>query len=290
MYVDKIIIPRIRKDGSISQRPSVLYRFKCDECNIIYDKKPGTVSRSKSGLHFCSNKCKFLSRMKGKKLKLVCEHTCLQKYGTSNPFQSEIVKEHSRQSFQAKYGPDVCYALQVPGALAKRRRTHLERYGYEETFQSPILKDKRRLTWMKKYGVPYKPFYQTHDELIVAMQKSFANHPNAFSSKAEIMFCESLAQKFGHIIRQKHVHKWPIDVYIPSIDTYVQFDGVYWHGLDRPIEIIKESQGKRDQAIYHKWLIDQEQNEWFASHNLRLMRITDVEFKNDPLRVLNALK
>ena len=83
-------------------------------------------------------------------------------------------------------------------------------------------------------------------------------------------------------MRQYVVHRWPIDFYIKSIDTYVQLDGVYWHGLDRPIEAIAEHRTKRDVQIHKKWLIDRQQVEWFASRGLRLVRITDQEFKADP--------
>ena len=72
--------------------------------------------------------------------------------------------------------------------------------------------------------------------------------------------------------------RWPIDFYIKSIDTYVQLDGIYWHGLDRPIEVIAEHRTKRDAQIHKKWLTDREQNRWFSEREMNLVRVTDAQF------------
>lgn len=108
-------------------------------------------------------------------------------------------------------------------------------------------------------------------------------------SKGELALRELLKTKYPNTKYGVWIHKsqtgskqmWNIDLYVPQIDTYVQFDGVYWHGLDRPIELIKESSRQRDKVIYKKWLIDRAQDEWFAKMSKRLVRITDVEFKKD---------
>lgn len=92
-------------------------------------------------------------------------------------------------------------------------------------------------------------------------------------------FRDFLREHFSEVKHQKWCGGWPIDFYIPSIDTYIQFDGVYWHGLDRPIEVIRSSSKVRDQAIVVKWETDRKQNAWFNEHARRLIRVTDEEFK-----------
>ena len=90
-----------------------------------------------------------------------------------------------------------------------------------------------------------------------------------------------LCDKHGveQIVRNALVNnRWPIDFYVKSIDTYVQLDGVYWHGLDRPIEVISEHRTKRDAQIHKKWLTDREQDRWFREQGLNLIRLTDVQF------------
>jgi hypothetical protein len=80
-----------------------------------------------------------------------------------------------------------------------------------------------------------------------------------------------------NVVRQVAVPgtKWLIDFYIRSIDTYVQLDGAYWHGLDRPIEVIAEHKTKRDVQIHKKWLTDREQDKWFNRMGKLLIRVID---------------
>lgn len=91
-------------------------------------------------------------------------------------------------------------------------------------------------------------------------------------------------------MRQVNVSKfWVIDFYIKTIDTYLQFDGVYWHGLDRPIDEIRQSDKGRDKAIYRKWLVDRQQEKWFKDQGKRLVRITDKQFLSNSEESLTRL-
>src|SRR5271165_1037250 len=112
MFLQRIERPRIKKDGTISLQPEVRYQFKCDECGMVYEKKPGNVSISKSGLHFCSNTCKFVSHRTGGKLASVNDETSLQRYGHTKPMRSEIIKTRHINTFQERYGEGVKCALQ----------------------------------------------------------------------------------------------------------------------------------------------------------------------------------
>lgn len=117
------------------------------------------------------------------------------------------------------------------------------------------------------------------------------------ASKAENQLYDDLREKFGDDDIHRHVwirspsgRMWNFDFYIKSIDTYVQFDGVYWHGLDRPLELVKESTSAHGKMIYKKWLTDREQDEWALESNAHLIRITDVEYKEDPQTCLSRIK
>ena len=77
--------------------------------------------------------------------------------------------------------------------------------------------------------------------------------------------------------RAVRINNRSIDFYIKSIDTYIQFDGIYWHALDKPLEEIKTNEPQR-----YKWYLkDRAQDEWFAANKLKLVRITDKEFLNE---------
>lgn len=62
-------------------------------------------------------------------------------------------------------------------------------------------------------------------------------------------------------------------------DTYIQLDGVYWHGLDRSIEELMRSKSPRDKVILGTVRRDAEQNEWCRASGTKMIRVTDIEYK-----------
>jgi very-short-patch-repair endonuclease len=110
-------------------------------------------------------------------------------------------------------------------------------------------------------------------------------------SKPEDALYELLCQHFSTVERQVTIPgtRWSIDFYVKSIDIYVQFDGVYWHGLDRSIELIGGHRSSRDAVIHKKFLTDRAQDTWFKATGKRLVRITDREFKQMESDVLQKL-
>jgi very-short-patch-repair endonuclease len=107
-------------------------------------------------------------------------------------------------------------------------------------------------------------------------------HGSYKKSSTEDMLYVALCNAYGIDEVQRQVPvlgtRWAIDFYVKSIDTYIQLDGVYWHGLDRPIEVIAEHRTKRDVQIHRKWLTDREQDKWFEERGMKLVRITDRQF------------
>lgn len=94
-------------------------------------------------------------------------------------------------------------------------------------------------------------------------------------------------------------HKWVrtpdgdrfnVDMYVQELDAWVEFDGVYWHGLDRPIGLIQESGTPTDQVIFKKWQRDRRQDVYFKEKCWTLIRITDLEFKRDPESCLERIE
>ena len=284
MFIERIEIPRVKKNGEQSKQVNVILRYLCDFCKTTYDRRPANASHSSSGLTFCSRRCRGESIRVGREGYNLTKKKMLELHGVENPMQLKETRDKIKKTLLDRYGvenPSHCEEFKE-----KRKRTHLEKYGHAETFQSPEMLAKREVTWMKKYGQK-DPRNQSHLQEI-AKRNSFEammQSPQKWSSKIENSFAENLSSEFGNIVRQKRVNRWPIDFYIPSIDTYVQLDGVYWHGLDKPIEEIRESSKPRDIGRVGKWEQDRKQDEWFASHSLRLVRVTDLEVKAG-----NALK
>jgi hypothetical protein len=100
-------------------------------------------------------------------------------------------------------------------------------------------------------------------------------------SKAEDNLYKFLCEKFNieNVNRHPTVNSWSIDFYVKTINTYVQFDGVYYHGLDVSFdELVKRAvlRGK-SKTILATFLRDLEQVDWFKMNNLKLIRVIEKQ-------------
>lgn len=148
-----------------------------------------------------------------------------------------------------------------------------------DTWQKPGMKEK------------YEKALNTPEVILKRHETMKRNGTYGKKTKPEILLESFLQSTFGsdNVVYQKFVYRWPIDFYIKSIDVYIQLDGVYWHGLDRNIEKIASSKSKRDANICKCYYKDSEQNAWFKTNNLMLVRITDKEVKRGDFSKLKEL-
>lgn len=170
--------------------------------------------------------------------------------------------------------------------------TNLATYGVRRPTMSPKVQLKQVETSLKNNGVPYgcltsRCREETMSSMTVMKRHLTMKEAGSYrKSKAEDEFYDLLCSLFGdeNVERQRSVsdRRWSIDFYVNSIDTYVQFDGAYWHGLDRRIDEIAEHRTKRDIVIEETFNRDKRQVAWFLQNDLRLVRVTDAEFKADP--------
>lgn len=100
-------------------------------------------------------------------------------------------------------------------------------------------------------------------------------------SKIEDAFYDFLCYKFGklNIKRQFIINNKAIDFFITKLDLYIQIDGVYYHGLDRPLKEIEKFKTKTDENIYQTILRDRAQNKWFKEQKIPLVRVSDKSLK-----------
>lgn len=260
-------------------------------------------------LQFCTRACMTSARKAGGVLQRKTEATALTKYGVTNVAKSVLIKEQTKQTCMVRYG--VSAPVLSPEIDAKRRKTLEERYGVDQTFKSTDVRAKSRDTklerygeeWpakldatkqkvietnMERYGVP-SPFslgspFRSADDCSKGGQVSYRAQGlkaggEGFLSKPELQLRDLLVEQFGvedvdqQVVVQHGVRKpWLIDFYVKSIDTYVQSDGVYWHGLDRAYnELHPDAQKTYDH--------DRQQDQWFVNNGRRLIRITDKQVK-----------
>lgn len=212
---------------------------------------------------------------------------------------TEFVRRYSKlleDRHHSQYCSQRCQhaAFKVGGAIHESNvKTWRAIYGVDNPSQASSIKEKKRLTCSARHGVDSVfniPFVRAQSNSQTSLQKrhnTMKRNGSYGKSQVEERFAADLSSRF-EIQRQVRVHLWEIDFYVKNTDTYVQFDGVYWHGLDRPIEVIAEHRTLRDVNIHRTWLRDQEQNEWFRAHGMRLVRVTDRDFKRgvkfDPWR------
>jgi len=158
----------------------------------------------------------------------------------------------------------------------------------------PVVREKRIISLTESQNRPEVKMKKSF-----SMKKAIENDPSIRARQHETMKRNSsygqktqpechvdifLQKLFGidDVEYQVFVHKWPIDFYVKSKKLYIQVDGDYWHGLDRSIEQLLNSSSARDKVILKKIQTDKEQNQWFAEHCLKLVRIreSDVRSKN----------
>jgi len=198
--------------------------------------------------------------------------TCDTKFG-GGVLCDDSIRAQFNATMLERHG--ALWPAQSPTILAKQHQTNVERCGKAIPFltdeakakaQSPEAKLKRHLT-MKRNGTYGK-------------------------SKPEDRLYEVLCELFGEddVERQAWVKRWPIDFYVKSIDTYVQYDS-YWHGFKngvlRDINEVAEGKTNRDVQIHRKMLTDIAQREYFVKQGMRLVRIQNLTAKQITVDALN---
>jgi hypothetical protein len=276
---------------------------QCDQCEKKYEL---CRSQVKDNLHFCSRFCVNLAKQPGGKIAEKIKKTNLEKYGCENVFSSESIKKKIKSSLTEKYGVD--NPQKSKEIKSRTKQTCIERYGFDNPAKSEIVRskeiatiknktqeekekilEKRKQTNTEKYGAAFPmqvPFIKEKFDWSTAYKKSTEtkkkNKTGTWSSKVEILLKDELIKIFQIENVQEQVSlngKWTIDFYVTPIDSYVQLDGIYWHGLDRPIETIKEFKSSKDERILRTYYKDREQDQWAETNNIKFYRITDEEIK-----------
>lgn len=266
-------LPSSRFRNGVESRRNI---FRCDKCHRSYEKRYRKNDCQADRLTFCGRLCS--SAAQRSMLTEKRKKNSLDKYGCHYT-QLESVKQRMLATRIEKYGT-VAPVHHHSETNAKFRLTMLERHGDE----SPL--PKARQTFRDKHGVtsPYVlPEVRQRNDLVSAGQKGYrtmAKKGRKKLSLPEKQLGDWLYDKFGkdcvepqYQIKRDGKKSWLIDYYVKPLNVYVQLDGVFWHGLDKPLEEIAEFP-----RIYEQYESDREQDLWFQSNGLRLVRVTDQEW------------
>ena len=271
--------PSRRKD-----RPRRTLHLRCDVCSREYEKEYFSHIE-KAQFHFCSEACQTRAQLKGGVLDLKKRQLFVERYGVESPQRIAAVREKTRLTNLERYGVEV--SSQATIVKDRARQTNQKRFGVDWHTQSENFMMKAKATWTANYGVDHpmksdevKAKYDFCEIWRKAHETKKLNGTYA-SSKAENRFHERLMKLFEHVERQVPIQHesgtWLIDFKIGN--TYVQFDGEYWHGLDRFVGVIASSSGLRNCAIMRAYERDRVQDAWFVFNGMRLVRITDFHEK-----------
>lgn len=255
---------------SPTNRSSKRARLVCDQCHCSFERPARYATHIR---HFCSRRCLDQAHCRDGALAMTIQKTMIERYGVKHSAANDVIKEKQRQTSQRKYGVDHPRKSEI--VKAKIYDSHIKRFGCHAS-QSEEIKSKRdfKAAWKKAHETKKRNgSYRT--------------------SKIEEQLYDILCQQFGVLNVKRQVMlentNWPIDFYVQSIDVFVQLDGKYWHGLDRPLHVIREFKNVRDLQIYKKYFSDRKQDEWFTQNAKRLVRITDEELKKLGQKVVERL-
>lgn len=214
-------------------------------------------------------------------------HHCCKEHQRLSQCKGGPLDRHKKQLFQQKFGVDTPLQLKEVHEKAIMLAN------------SPIARQKAMKTSMKNWGVPFPMQHPEHvakcnkPESIAKCNETKRRNGSMRESVPERLLRQLLQEQFGvdNITSHIRLHRCSIDMHIKPINTYVQFDGVYWHGLDRPYSLLKEEAkfSERSRVILDKYDRDRMLDDYCASHGIRLVRVTDVEFYIDSQKALKKI-
>lgn len=241
-----------------------LYRFR----NKIFNApKCGICGNKIKFIHggysnYCCAKCRstaaaitkknnpnFVSNFSKPEIKEKIKQTCIKRYGVSNVFSLKETREKAKQTKLERYG-DENY-----NNVEQFKKTCLERYGCEVPAQNKEIRERQiqtsferygghfnkeqvSKTMQEKYGVEW--FTQTNiikekHNTLEAREKQYKTKKKNKSfntSKQEKECLELISKIYPDVLVQYRSEKYPFncDFYIPSIDTYIEYNGSWTHG------------------------------------------------------------
>lgn len=232
----------------------------------------------------------------GEKAKKKYNETLKKNYGvTGSPFASKEVRDKAKETLQKNYGvnnpsfsPEISNKISNSLknlseedkyiSIQKRKQTTFERYGEYTTFCTAAQK-KFKDNIIKKYGVDstFKIHPDTAHKAILGMLKYFKDNDIEYRSSLEVELYNWLSSYIECIPSYRKLYK-EIDIFIPSHNIGIEFDGVYWHS------------DKFKSANYHL-----NKTELCKKNNIKLIHIWEYDWLNNNTqniikgRILNML-
>lgn len=199
-----------------------------DVCKICGNKTK--FSRQHWYLNTCSHKCrneliKIVNIEKSDANQKKRKITCIKKYGVSNPFQSDLIKEKIKRSFEIRYG--VNHNMKSKEGYDSYKSSIKRKYGVENIMQLTNIHNKMlKSSFLKKKYSNTNLWYQGSYEL---------DFLEKFLDKIDIENGPSIPYLFEG--KNKVYHS---DFYISSLNLVVEIKSNYLYKKD--YNVIKEKE------------------------------------------------
>lgn len=156
--------------------------------------------------------CKNHTEEQKKDIKQRTIATNIERYGVANPVQSKEIQDKITQTKLQNHGDKNFNNRE------KAKQTCLEKYGVTSWTKTEMFKQQMKECNNSRMNKQY---------ITKKQRNSFA------FSKAELKVYELLKTKFREIKRQYKSEKYPFkcDFYIPEQDLYIEYNGIWTHGM-----------------------------------------------------------
>lgn len=170
--------------------------------------------------------------------------------------------------------------IQYWASLSDTERSNLKKRiakGTVEGMANMSEEDKAKLNMAISAGSK-KNWALNHDSIVEKWRKTMSKRGTHPVSKPERLLKEKLIRLLGDddIETQKIVNGHRIDIFIKSLNTYIQVDGTYWHGYGTTVEKLLSTGLRRDKRRANAIIFDERQTSWFKLNGFRLLRVSDA--------------
>jgi G:T-mismatch repair DNA endonuclease (very short patch repair protein) len=288
---------RRRIEQTCIERYGVITPFQSESCR----EKAKQTCVSRYGVEHPSHAAEIIEKKKKTNLeKYGVEHhiaapcvrekslsTLHENFGVDNPMRSDEVKRRYRVAMTVKYGEGIINPSQLADVQTKIKESSMTRYDVVHFTQSEIVKNKQRKAMIEKYGVDsaFKlPSTKIAGHTKAAHKKRIAtmraNGANFQSSKVEDRLFKILISAFKEVHRHVEMNGWDIDFYIKDNDTYINMNGIYWHGRDMSNDQLTESSTKQSKTIIGTKMRDALREKWFLENKKKLVIVWEDELES----------
>lgn len=278
---------RIKK---ILEFESIIWNKKNKQCNVC--KKWFVVGRNNQHGKTCSKQCSRVLRSTGatksniERYKKQCENRfkprilinliannfihcikCKKSFKTEFNLNQHYILAHNKQKSICNIcGREFESLKSLVGHVVEMHKISIDKFYVDYLFSGIAPKCKCGCgKLVTRIGAVYRKYIRGHAPL------------KNQRSNIENVFYRFLKNMFVSVSRQYRVNKkWPVDFYIRDIDTFIEFDGIFWHGKITPRVIIDNN--IKYEGVKRRVQSDLNENQWFRNNSLNLLRITDKDF------------